>query len=92
MIICLLVISFYTFFSCEGGQAQEEYEKATAKHGDEVFISFMKKISLCPEQVLRWLNLQQYLKKIKSGNFVCLYAFSSEFNLLACMLVQCYYC
>ncbi|XP_016325274.1 programmed cell death protein 2-like [Sinocyclocheilus anshuiensis] len=40
--------------SCEsGGATQEEYEKATAKHGDEVFISFMKKISLCPEQVLR---------------------------------------
>uniref|UniRef100_A0A672QMJ6 Programmed cell death 2-like n=1 Tax=Sinocyclocheilus grahami TaxID=75366 RepID=A0A672QMJ6_SINGR len=33
--------------SCEsGGATPEEYEKATAKHGDEVFISFMKKISL----------------------------------------------
>ncbi|KAF4095309.1 programmed cell death protein 2-like [Onychostoma macrolepis] len=40
--------------SCESGEAQEEYEKATAKHGDEVFTSFMKKISLCPEQVLRY--------------------------------------
>ncbi|XP_026057632.1 programmed cell death protein 2-like, partial [Carassius auratus] len=40
--------------SCERGEAREEYEKATAKHGDEVFSSFMKKISLCPEQVLRY--------------------------------------
>ncbi|XP_077067383.1 programmed cell death protein 2-like [Siphateles boraxobius] len=40
--------------SCGSGEAQEEYEKATVKHGDEVFTSFMKKISLCPEQVLRY--------------------------------------
>uniref|UniRef100_A0A8C1PNL7 Programmed cell death 2-like n=1 Tax=Cyprinus carpio TaxID=7962 RepID=A0A8C1PNL7_CYPCA len=40
--------------SCGSGEAQEEYEKATAKHGDEVFTSFMKKISFCPEQVLRY--------------------------------------
>ncbi|XP_048014722.1 programmed cell death protein 2-like [Megalobrama amblycephala] len=40
--------------SCASGEAQEEYEKATVKHGDEVFTSFMKKISLCPEQVLRY--------------------------------------
>ncbi|XP_016422442.1 programmed cell death protein 2-like isoform X1 [Sinocyclocheilus rhinocerous] len=40
--------------SCESGEAQEQYEKATAKHGDEVFTSFMKKISFCPEQVLRY--------------------------------------
>ncbi|XP_051545265.1 programmed cell death protein 2-like isoform X2 [Myxocyprinus asiaticus] len=40
--------------SCESAEAPEEYEKAKAKHGDEVFTRFMKKISLCPEQVLRW--------------------------------------
>ncbi|XP_067292437.1 programmed cell death protein 2-like [Pseudorasbora parva] len=40
--------------SCESGKAKEEYEKATVKHGDEVFTGFMKKISLCPEQVLRY--------------------------------------
>ncbi|KAG1938283.1 programmed cell death protein 2-like [Pimephales promelas] len=40
--------------SCGSGEAQEEYEKATVKHGDEVFNGFMKKISLCPEQVLRY--------------------------------------
>ncbi|KAK2867448.1 hypothetical protein Q8A67_025565 [Cirrhinus molitorella] len=40
--------------SCGSGKAQEEYEKATAKHGDEAFTSFIKKISLCPEQVLRY--------------------------------------
>nr|XP_055047776.1 programmed cell death protein 2-like [Misgurnus anguillicaudatus] len=40
--------------SCEGREASEEYEKAKAKHGDKVFEGFMKKISLCPEQVLRY--------------------------------------
>ncbi|XP_056596090.1 programmed cell death protein 2-like [Triplophysa dalaica] len=40
--------------SCESGEAPEEYETAKAKHGDEVFTHFMKKISLCPEQVLRY--------------------------------------
>ncbi|KAF4081229.1 hypothetical protein AMELA_G00159170 [Ameiurus melas] len=38
-------------FEGEGGE--EAYEKAKAKHGDAVFSSFMKRISLCPEQVLR---------------------------------------
>ncbi|TRY97365.1 hypothetical protein DNTS_033007 [Danionella cerebrum] len=38
----------------ESGEAQEEYEKASAKHGDDVFLNFMKKISLCPDQVLRY--------------------------------------
>ncbi|XP_056307897.1 programmed cell death protein 2-like [Danio aesculapii] len=40
--------------SCERGEVLEEYEKGTAKHGDDVFTGFMKKISLCPEQVLRY--------------------------------------
>ncbi|KAF5903898.1 protein BANP isoform X1, partial [Clarias magur] len=35
----------------EGGE--EAYEKSNAKHGDAVFSSFMKRISVCPEQVLR---------------------------------------
>lgn len=46
-------ISSDYIFSGESGEASEEYEKAKAKHGDEVFTNFMKKISLCPEQVLR---------------------------------------
>lgn len=39
---------------CEGEGGEESYEKAKAKHGDAVFSSFMKRISLCPEQVLRY--------------------------------------
>ncbi|KAB5565567.1 hypothetical protein PHYPO_G00243060 [Pangasianodon hypophthalmus] len=39
---------------CEGDGGEEAYEKAKAKHGDAVFSSFMKRISLCPEQVLRY--------------------------------------
>ncbi|MCJ8735815.1 hypothetical protein PDJAM_G00251930 [Pangasius djambal] len=38
----------------EGEGGEEAYEKVKAKHGDAVFTSFMKRISLCPEQVLRY--------------------------------------
>ncbi|MBN3298213.1 PDD2L protein, partial [Amia calva] len=40
--------------SCDAGQEVEKYEKAKVRHGDEVFLKFMKKISLCPEQILRY--------------------------------------
>lgn len=40
--------------SCEGEGRGEKYERAEPKHGDAVFSSFMKRISLCPEQVLRY--------------------------------------
>ncbi|KAK2834369.1 hypothetical protein Q7C36_015070 [Tachysurus vachellii] len=41
--------------ACSEGKGKEEaYEKVKAKHGDAVFSSFMKRISLCPEQVLRY--------------------------------------
>ncbi|KAL6474141.1 hypothetical protein MHYP_G00177020 [Metynnis hypsauchen] len=39
--------------TCEG-EGAEKYEKVEAKHGDAIFSSFMKRISLCPEQVLRY--------------------------------------
>ncbi|XP_041948825.1 programmed cell death protein 2-like [Alosa pseudoharengus] len=38
----------------EGGGGEERYEKTEARHGDAVFTGFMKRISLCPEQVLRY--------------------------------------
>ncbi|RXM32186.1 Programmed cell death protein 2-like [Acipenser ruthenus] len=38
--------------SCEG--ESEIYEKTKARHGDEIFLKFMKKISVCQEQVLRY--------------------------------------
>lgn len=37
-----------------GGGGEEKYEKTRAKHGDAVFSRFMKKISLCPQQILRY--------------------------------------
>ncbi|XP_023811340.1 programmed cell death protein 2-like [Oryzias latipes] len=37
----------------DGGGA-ENYEKTRAKHGDAVFSRFMKSISWCPQQVLRY--------------------------------------
>lgn len=37
----------------EGG-GEEKYEKTKARHGDAVFSRFMKKISLCPQQILRY--------------------------------------
>ncbi|KAL6106182.1 pdcd2l [Pungitius sinensis] len=36
----------------DGGE--EKYEKTRARHGDAVFSGFMKRISLCPQQVLRY--------------------------------------
>uniref|UniRef100_A0A8D0GSW6 Programmed cell death 2 like n=1 Tax=Sphenodon punctatus TaxID=8508 RepID=A0A8D0GSW6_SPHPU len=39
-------------FSGEGGS--EKYEKSTAKNGDQAFHKFMKRISACPEQILRY--------------------------------------
>ncbi|XP_071316693.1 programmed cell death protein 2-like isoform X2 [Trachinotus anak] len=36
--------------------SEEKYEKSRARHGDAVFSRFMKKISLCPQQVLRYCH------------------------------------
>ena len=33
---------------------EEKYEKTKARHGDAVFSRFMKKISPCPQQILRY--------------------------------------
>ncbi|KAI4793277.1 hypothetical protein KUCAC02_032821 [Chaenocephalus aceratus] len=38
----------------DGGGGVEKYEKTKARHGDAVFSRFMKKISLCPQQILRY--------------------------------------
>ncbi|XP_071755201.2 programmed cell death protein 2-like [Centroberyx gerrardi] len=37
-----------------GGGGEEKYEKSRARHGDMVFSRFMKRISVCPEQILRY--------------------------------------
>ena len=36
------------------GSGSEKYEKMVAKHGDRTFQKFKKKLSLCPEQILRF--------------------------------------
>lgn len=38
------------------GGGEEKYEKTRAKHGDAAFSRFMKKISLCPQQILRYCH------------------------------------
>ncbi|XP_062245150.1 programmed cell death protein 2-like isoform X1 [Platichthys flesus] len=40
----------------EGGEGggEEKYEKSRARHGDAFFSRFMKRISLCPQQILRY--------------------------------------
>ncbi|XP_064414558.1 programmed cell death protein 2-like isoform X2 [Latimeria chalumnae] len=40
--------------SCDTKSSKEKYEKAVAKHGDKMFLKFMKRISVCHEQVLRY--------------------------------------
>lgn len=37
-----------------GSGGDEKYEKSIVKHGDAVFARFMKRISVCPEQILRY--------------------------------------
>ncbi|XP_028441068.1 programmed cell death protein 2-like [Perca flavescens] len=37
-----------------GGGGEEKYEKTSARHGDAVFSRFLKKISPCPRQILRY--------------------------------------
>ncbi|KAF1386347.1 hypothetical protein PFLUV_G00093820 [Perca fluviatilis] len=36
------------------GGGEEKYEKTSARHGDAVFSRFLKKISACPQQILRY--------------------------------------
>ncbi|KAK7896211.1 hypothetical protein WMY93_021536 [Mugilogobius chulae] len=38
----------------EDGSGEEKYEKTKVRHGDAVFARFMKKISVCSEQILRY--------------------------------------
>ncbi|XP_018606919.1 programmed cell death protein 2-like isoform X2 [Scleropages formosus] len=40
--------------SSEGVWEVEKYEKTQASHGDKVFCKFMKRISICPKQILRY--------------------------------------
>ena len=37
----------------EGGYNREGYERASARHGDKVFLKFQKELSKCPQQILR---------------------------------------
>lgn len=37
-----------------GGGEEEKYEKMKVRHGDAVFSRFRKKISACPQQILRY--------------------------------------
>ena len=34
----------------------EKYEKSEVKSGDRTFRKFMKRISVCPEQILRYVD------------------------------------
>ncbi|CAI8029109.1 Programmed cell death protein 2-like [Geodia barretti] len=40
--------------SLEGGSGCEAYEKTVARHGDRAFHKLKKRLSLCPNQVLRY--------------------------------------
>ena len=41
--------------NCSGSSA-EAYEKTTTKHGDKTFYKFHKRLSRCPEQILRYVS------------------------------------
>lgn len=38
----------------DNGGEGEKYEKMKARHGDAIFSRFMKKIAVCPQQILRY--------------------------------------
>ena len=49
-------INGYLMIVCRSkGGAGESYEKTAARHGDRTFSKFQKRISLCPEQILRYV-------------------------------------
>lgn len=35
------------------GKSSESYERGAAKHGDQTFHKFLKRLARCPQQVLR---------------------------------------
>ncbi|XP_020787724.2 LOW QUALITY PROTEIN: programmed cell death protein 2-like [Boleophthalmus pectinirostris] len=47
-------ISVVELDCCEDGSGEEKYEKTKILHGDAVFARFMKRISVCSEQILRY--------------------------------------
>lgn len=47
-------IYFSHSFAAEGDK--EKYEKSEVKSGDHTFHKFMKKISVCHEQILRYVD------------------------------------
>lgn len=55
--------------SCTSEGSEEKYEKASTKHGDRTFLKFMKKISACPEQILRysWKGTPLFMTPSSSG-------------------------
>ncbi|XP_078066655.1 programmed cell death protein 2-like [Mustelus asterias] len=65
------------FSSCEDDGVTEAYEKGKTRHGDRIFAKFMKRISNCPEQILRYcwsgspLLLSSATLPIESATPVC---------------------
>uniref|UniRef100_A0A4W3J980 Programmed cell death 2-like n=1 Tax=Callorhinchus milii TaxID=7868 RepID=A0A4W3J980_CALMI len=39
---------------CESSSKTETYEKSNVRHGDQIFLKFMKQIACCPSQILRY--------------------------------------
>lgn len=47
--------------SC-GSFSSEAYEKTTTKHGDKMFYKFHKRLSRCPEQILRCVSVAKWYR------------------------------
>lgn len=43
-------------YSFAGEDGNEKYEKSEVKSWDHTFHKFMKRISMCPEQILRYVD------------------------------------
>ncbi|KAM4553111.1 programmed cell death protein 2-like [Fundulus diaphanus] len=54
----------------ESGGGGETYEKTSARHADAVFSRFMKTISVCPQQIIRYCRHRKplFISKMPSNN------------------------
>lgn len=49
-------VCFLSSYSFAGEDGNEKYEKSEVKSWDHTFHKFMKRISMCPEQILRYVD------------------------------------
>lgn len=59
-------VCFLFSYSYEGEDGNEKYEKSEVKNWDHTFHKFLKRISVCPEQILRYVEYLVVTGRYKS--------------------------